>query len=147
MFGADKGKLGKAEPVDEATASRTINGTFNLQAQLPNGRSINVQGYVFSDDTRESLDARLDFTQDAIERQRIRCEIPELEARREQHVQALKNAKDVISELEEKQRNGHLTSQEKMNLQNHKTAIKRMNEEIDKGAAAIQEAKRKAGVG
>ena len=132
-----------------AAAGEVAVGNFTLTAQLAgaSGRTMNVAGYIYLGDDEKALNERLDMYQKVIERQRIRCEIPELEARREQHVQALKNAKDVISELEEKQRNGHLTSQEKMNLQNHKTAIKRMNEEIDKGAAAIQEAKRKAGVG
>ena len=147
MFGKGSAKK-HAEPEAEATANRTITGTFNLQAQLPNGRSITVQSYVYSDDKAVDVNGRLDAFQEAIERQRTRCEIPELEARREQHVQALQNALAVIKELEEKARtpNG-LSSQERMNLNNLRTSIKRTNEEIEKGAGAIAEAKKKAGVG
>ena len=135
-----------AKPEQDDTDKRTINGTFTLSAQLPNGRALNVQGYVFSDDKKDDLDKRLDFVQEAIERQRHRCEIPELEARVDQHAQALVNATEVIRELEAKARDGHLSSQERLNLQNQRTHSKKINEEIEKGRVAIVEAKKKAGV-
>lgn len=124
-----------------------IIGNFTLTAQLPNGRSMNVAGYLYEGEGLASINERLDLCQEAIERQRTRCEIPELEARREQHVQALSSAQAVVAELELKSRSGQLSSQERMNLQNQKTSIKRINDEIEKGGVAIAEAKKKAGVG
>ena len=123
-------------------------GNFNLTAQLPNQRSITVAGYVYSDDDKGALDARIDLYQTVIERQRIRCEIPELEAAREQRVKGLEQAREILADLEDRQKNGErLSSQEQMNIRNMRTNIGKAVEELDKGAAAIAEAKRKAGVG
>lgn len=138
----------KKEKSPLSPSDKPILGNFTLTAQLPNGRSINVAGYVFEGESKESLDDRLDILQEVIERQRIRCEIPELEARKEQQVQALDNMRTVIAEMEKKRENGQaLSSQERMNLNNMKTNIKKLNEDIDKGSVAIAEAKKKAGVG
>ena len=133
-----------APPAD----GRIALGNFNLTAQLPNQRSVQVAGYIYSDDDKDSLDARLDLYQTVIERQRIRCEIPELEAAREQRVKGLEQAREILADLETRQKNGEkLSSQELLNIRNMRTNIGKAVEEIDKGAEAIKEAKRKAGVG
>lgn len=124
-------------------------GNFTLQAALAgqSGRSIAVQAYIFDGESKESLDARIDLLQEVIERQRSRCEIPELEARREQMVKGLEQARDVLTELETRRNNGErLSSQELLNVQNMRVNIKKVSEEIDKGEEAILEAKRKAGI-
>jgi polyhydroxyalkanoate synthesis regulator phasin len=141
MFGKDK------EKAPLSPSDKPILGNFTLTAQLPNGRSINVAGYVFEGESKESLDDRLDVLQEVIERQRVRCEIPELEARKEQQVQALDNMRNVLSELETKRQSTALSSQERLTVQNMKTNIKKLNEDIEKGTVAIAEAKKKAGVG
>jgi predicted nucleic acid-binding Zn-ribbon protein len=129
-------------------AAKPIMGNFNLTAQLPNGRGIQVSGYVFDGESIESLNGRMDLVQEAIERQRARAEIPELEAKREQMIGHMRGLKDSISEMEHRQREKHnLTSQEELNLRNHRTNITRINEEIEKGGEAIAVAKRKAGIG
>lgn len=125
-------------------------GNFTLTAQLAgqSGRSMNVAGYIYLKDTEAELNARLDMYQQVIERQRIRCEIPELEAKRDQMQKGVLQAQDVLNELEHKRNNGErLSSQELLNVQNMRTNIKRAAEEIQKGEEAIREAKRKAGVG
>ncbi len=131
-----------------APAAQTITGNFTLQAQLAgsSGRSIAIAGYIYDGESKESLEGRLDL-QEVIERQRTRSEIPELEAKREQMITGLRQAREVLTELEEKQREGKLSSQERMNLNNMRTNIAKVSEEIDKGEKAIQEAKKKAGVG
>lgn len=126
---------------------KAILGNFTLTAQLPNGRSMNVAGYMYEGESLESLNGRLDLMQEAIERQRHRCEIPELEARREQMVQQLDSVRSIIAELEEKQRGAHLSSQEKLNLNTMRENIRKINGDIEKGGVAIAEAKKKAGVG
>src|SRR4029077_82829 len=113
-----------------------------------NQRSVQVAGYIYSDDDQTALDARLDLYQTVIERQRIRCEIPELEAAREQRVMGLEQAREVLAELEMRQKNGDkLSSNEQLTIRNMRTNIGKAVEEIDKGAVAIAEAKRRAGVG
>ena len=127
--------------------SRIALGNFNLGAQLPNQRNITVAGYIYSDDDKAALDQRLDLYQECIERQRLRCEIPELEAKREQMVKGMEQAREVLADLETRQQNGEkLTSQDQMTIKNMRVNIGKVREEIDKGTAAIVEARRKAGV-
>jgi hypothetical protein len=122
-------------------------GNFNLAAQLPNQRNITVAGYIYSDDDKGALDARLDLYQECIERQRLRCEIPELEAKREQMVKGMEQAREVLADLETRQQHGEkLTSQDQMTIKNMRVNIGKVREEIEKGSAAIVEARRKAGV-
>ena len=128
-------------------AAKPIMGNFNLTAQLPNGRGIQVSGYIFDGESIESLNGRMDLVQEAIERQRARSEIPELETKKEQLVGHLKGLQDALTELDHRRREKHnLTSQEELNFRNMGTNIKRISEEIDKGEQAIVEAKRKAGM-
>lgn len=142
MFGKDK-------PDADNPAQKAITGNFNLTAQLAgsSGRSIAIAGYIYDGESKESLDGRLDILQEIIERQRVRCEIPELEAKREQMIVGMKQARDVLAELEAKQESGNISSQERMNLKNMRVNIAKVNEEIDKGEVAIAEARKKAGVG
>lgn len=139
----------KNPPASANTAQNAITGNFNLTAQLAgsSGRTIAIAGYIYDGESKESLNDRLDILQEIIERQRSRAEIPELEAKREQMVKGLAQARDVLAELEEKQASGNISSQERMNLKNMRVNIAKVNEEIEKGAEAIQEAKKKAGVG
>lgn len=132
-----------------AAQSTPAQGNFTLQAVLAgqSGRSIAVQAYIFDGESAESLNARMDLLQEVIERQRIRCEIPELEAKRDQMVKGLEQAKEVLGALVDKERNGEkLSSNEKLQIRNMQTNIGRVSDEIDKGTEAIQEARRKAGV-
>lgn len=139
----------KNPPASTNTAQNAITGNFNLTAQLAgsSGRTIAIAGYIYDGESKESLNDRLDILQEIIERQRSRAEIPELEAKREQMVKGLAQARDVLAELEEKQKSGSISSQERMNLRNIRTNIEKVSEEIDKGSEAIAEAKKKAGVG
>lgn len=122
-------------------------GNFNLTAQLPNGRGIQVAGYIYDGEGLASVNDRMDMLQEAIERQRARCEIPELEAKREQCIKALEQLRDVLGTLEDKKtRFGKLSSQETLTYNNHSTNIRNLDEQIKKGDEAIMEAKRKCGM-
>jgi len=132
----------------EAPRAATAVGNFQVNATLPNGRGISFSMYLLEGEDLSSINAKLDLCQEAAERQRFRCEIPELEAKREQMVKGMQQAREVLSELETRHKNGEsLSSQERMNLKNLQVNIGKMNEEIDKGGEAIREAKLKAGVG
>lgn len=125
----------------------TILGNFNLQATLPNGRSINIAGYVFDGESLESLNDRLDNFQSAIDRQRARCEVETLETTREQRIQAMHDYLAALGDFEAKQKKGFtLSSQEKMMLQNKATNLRKMQDDIRKGEEAIEEAKVKGGL-
>lgn len=123
-------------------------GTFQLSAELPNKRGIGASVSVLQGEDLDSINRKLDLVQEAIERQRSRCEIPELEAAREQRIKGLEQAREVMAALEEKSQAGDaLSSQEQMTLRNLGVNIKKAAEDIEKGDQAIIEAKRKAGVG
>jgi chromosome segregation ATPase len=133
---------------DANADGRIALGNFNLGAQLPNQRTITVAGYIYSDDDAQALNARLDLYQEVIERQRLRCEIPELEAKREQMLKGIEQAKEVLEDLRDRQSKGEtLTSVQKQQINNMSVTIKKMLEEVDKGTEAIKEARLKAGVG
>jgi hypothetical protein len=131
-------------------AANAITGNFNLTAQLAgqSGRTIQIAGYVYDGESKESVEGRIDLLQEIIERQRTRCEIPELEAKRDQMVKGLEQMREVLANLDDRRKNGdHLSSQERMNLNNMKANIGKLNEEIKRGDAAIVEARKKSGVG
>lgn len=130
-------------------ATGAITGQFVLTAALAgsSGRSMNITGYIYDGESIQSLNERLDALQEVIERQRTRAEIPELEAKREQLIKGVGNARDVLVALEEKQRTGGLSTSERQQIGNMRVSISKMLEEIDKGEAAITEAKQRAGVG
>ena len=123
-------------------------GTFQLSAELANKRGIGCSISILAGEDTASINAKLDLAQAAIERQRTRCEIPELEAARDQRMLGLEQARQVMAELEKKQQDGgRLSSQEQLTLRNLGVNIEKAVEDIEKGAKAIVEAKRVAGVG
>jgi hypothetical protein len=63
-----------------------------------------ITGYLYDGESKESVEDRIDLLQEIIERQRIRSEIPELEAKREQMVKGMMQAREVLTELEDKQK-------------------------------------------
>lgn len=135
-------------PFRKRVALPVQTGTFQLSAELPNKRGIGCSISVLQGETLEDINAKLDLAQAAIERQRTRCEIPELEAARDQRLKALEQARAVLSDLESRQRNGEkLSSNDLMTIRNLRTNIEKAKEDIEKGDAAIVEAKHKASVG
>lgn len=131
-------------------AAQAITGQIVLSATLgsQSGRTMQVSFYAYDGESRESLEARTDLFQEIIERQLVRSEIPVLEATREQRLKGLEQAREVLAELEERQKNGQqLSSQERLNLKNMRVNIAKAQADIDKGTEAIREAKLKAGVG
>ena len=138
---------GKMEALQSIGQSQAITGNFNLTATLgQSGKSMQVAGYIYDGESQESLEGRIAIMRDIMDKEKILAEIPELEARREQLIKGLSQAGDVLAELKEKQEKGTLSSQERLNMRNHSTNLKRMQEEIDKGTQAIAQAKKKAGV-
>jgi hypothetical protein len=132
---------------DAPESGRLAMGNYNFTAQLPNGRAIQFAGYTYSDDTPQDVAERLDAIQDQVDRVRSRCEIPELEAARDQKIKLLENMRDVLSELESRQKTGDkLSSTEIMQIQNLRVNLGKAKEDIEKGQQAIVEAKRKAGL-
>jgi hypothetical protein len=119
-------------------------GSFTIQAQMPMGKSITVSGYIYSKNTADEISRQVDMLHDVVDRQRLRAEIPELEAKREQRVSGLENMKDILASLQAKQESGaKLSSSERKQIDDMTISIRRVYEDLEKGNAAIEEAKHK----
>jgi hypothetical protein len=119
-------------------------GSFTIQAQMPMGKSITVSGYIYSKNTADEISKQVDMLHDVVDRQRLRAEIPELEAKRDQRVAGLETMKDVLASLQTKQESGgKLSSSERKQIDDMTISIRRIYEDLEKGNAAIEEAKQK----
>ena len=129
------------------TPESLVTGNFNLTATLgASGRTMQMAGYLYYGEDQKSIEDRIAMMRSIMEKEQTLAEIPELEAKREQMIKGLNQAREVLAELEEKQQSGSISSQERMNLKNMRVNIGKVNEEIDKGDAAIQEKKQRVGV-
>ena len=135
-------------PVEpENPATRAVMGNFSIGAQMANGKSFSVSGYLFDKESEESLNARLDILHDVTDRQRLRSEIPELEAKRDQMIKQLDQIKEHMLAIEKKKATGKpLPTQERVALENINVNLEKLQKDIDKGAVAIAEAKAKTGM-
>ena len=124
-----------------------VTGNFTLQAQLPQGKSFTVSGYIYEGESIESLNHRVDLLHDAVDRQRTRAEIPELELVLESKIKHLEDAKTHYAALNDKrERVGKLTGQEKSALDVQDINLQHALDDIAKGRVKIAEAKAKVGM-
>lgn len=131
----------------EVTTDVMTTGNFTLQAQMPMGKTITVSGYIYSDSTPDSINKQINLLHDAIDYQRTRSEIPELQAKLDQRVIALGQMRDAMTALVSKQDAGaKLTSQEKKAISDMRINVTRVQEDIEKGEAAILDSKKKVGL-
>jgi hypothetical protein len=115
-----------------------VAGSFTLAAQLPNGKSLTFSGYVLQAESLTDVNTKLDMAVAVVERQRLHAEIPELEAKLEQHLRAKRQSEAIIKEVSGKDRP---TSQDKQMLNTHRVNITMLDEEIKRGSEAIEKAR------
>lgn len=119
-------------------------GNFTVQAQMPQGKTITMSGYIYSKNTLEGISKQVDLYVAVIDRQRSIAEIPQLEAAMEQKVTALNQLVDHANMLKKKQDSGKkLATSEKQQFDNIFVTIDKYREDIEKGRIAIEEAKNK----
>lgn len=126
--------------VDELQPDRYAIGNFQIQAQLASGagQGISVSGYLYSDDSEDEINARLDKYYRVMARQQKISEIPMLEAK----VQGLKDALGQLQTMEKEfnqkqQGNVRVPSAEKMKIQNSLVNMKHYVEQIALGEDKI----------
>lgn len=119
-------------------------GNFQINLPAPNGASLSVSGYVYGDESLESLCERMDMMRGALEHQQRALELPVLEER----LVALERTKEQVmtayANLLEKQKSKSLASNEKPHLQNYPLQIKQLDEEIAKGRNKVSEIRKVA---
>jgi predicted RNase H-like nuclease (RuvC/YqgF family) len=122
-------------------AQARVAGSYNFAAQLPNGKSLTMSGYIIEGDTLADVNMKLDFTAQAIERQRLKAEVPELEAKLDNLKKTLVQIDTMIEDMKGKER---LSAQEKQNINTLTVNRKKVESDIADGMAAVERAKKAA---
>ena len=129
-------------PAASPLSGVAVTGNFTISAQLPQGKQVSFQGYLYEGESIESVNQRVDLLHDAIDRQRTRAEIPELEVILENSIKRLDEIKGHYSVMLKKKASGKaLTTQEKQALEVMDINVSKHAEDIDKGRAKIAAAK------
>ena len=129
-----------------------VAGSFNFAAQLPNGKSLTFSGYILQGEKIDAIHQKLDLAAAVVERQRRIAEIPELEAKLDQTMLAMRQAQDIVRDTakrhEELAGKERLSTSEKVQVEKfdeqmsaHKGNIDRLEFQVAKGRLAIAEAK------
>jgi hypothetical protein len=119
-------------------------GNFQITLPAPNGASLQISGYVYADESRDSLDERIDVMREVLVRQQQALEIPVLEERMGQLERTRVQIMEAYADLLEKQKRKTLPSAEMSHLKNYPTQLKHIEEEIEKGKAKIAVVKKVA---
>ena len=127
--------------MDQKTA---VLGNFQINMPGPNGASLSISGYLYADESQDSLDARMDVCRNSLARQQQALEIPVLEERLGQLERTKIQIMEAYADLMEKQKRKQLPSAEASHLKNYPTQIKNIDEEIAKGKAKIGMVKKAA---
>lgn len=119
-------------------------GNFQINMPGPNGASLSISGYLYADESKESLDERMDLCRESLTRQQQALEIPVLEERMTQLERTKTQIMEAYADLLEKQKRRALPSAEASHLKNYPTQLKHIDEEIEKGKAKIAVVKKVA---
>jgi hypothetical protein len=112
-------------------------GNFQINLPAPNGASVSISGYVYADESKESLDDRMDLCREALVRQQSILERPVLEEKMEMLVRTGEQIERAYLELLEQKKRKTLPSAQEQNLRNYPTQLKQIREEIDKARAKL----------
>lgn len=120
-------------------------GNFSITLPAPNGAQLSVSGYLYGNESKESLDDRMDICRESLARQQRILEIPVLEEKMKMLAQTKADIEAAyVDLLERKKKKTSLTSQENASMSNYPTQIKTIEKELEKARTKIDEA-RKAG--
>jgi predicted nucleic acid-binding Zn-ribbon protein len=121
--------------MDKQTA---VLGNFQINLPGPNGASLSISGYVYDNESAESLNDRMDVCREALTRQQAILEIPVLEENIKQLERQLEVTQKAYAELlEKKKQNAKMSSQDQAAFGNYPQQIKFIQNELDKGRLKI----------
>lgn len=124
--------------------AQLVTGNFTLTAQMASGKSMNISGYAYEGESVESLNQRISLMHDALDFQRRRAEIPELEHKRDILAQQIETMGDALRGL--KGKGAKLTRADLQQVRNLETSMRKASEDLIKGEEAIDKAKADVGV-
>jgi hypothetical protein len=119
-------------------------GNFSINMPGPNGASLSISGYVYADESKESLDDRIDTCREVLTRQQQALEVPVLEEKLAQLERTKLQIQEAYADLLEKSKRKTLASAEAPHLKNYPMQIKHIDEEIEKGRTKIASVKKAA---
>ena len=130
--------------MDENVLPRSLAGNFALTIDLTDKRKLQITGYIYSDDTPEQINARLDQCQDALDRQAIRTDVVVKEAEITQlgvNLEALVQHNEALLNLQKG--NVKLTATQKQQMGQFEASVRWHTQQKESKAAAIAAARRK----
>lgn len=127
--------------MNETTA---VLGNFQITMPGPNGASLSISGYMYADESSQSLDERMDVCRESLARQQRALEVPVLEEQITQLERKLEEMRLAYLDLMEKQKRKTLPSAEQSHLKNYPIIIKNITDEIEKGKSKIAAVKKAA---
>lgn len=135
-------------------SEKQIGYAWVIAVELPNKRSISVQGNFELHAPEEFINAEFDKIMGVVDRQRTRAEIPIIEAEMKQRRNMLKTAEEQCLKLAEsieaaahpdpKRRTQINVANEKTALENAKTTVEKIRADIADGEETLGEMKKKA---
>jgi hypothetical protein len=124
-----------------------VTGNFTITATMPQGKNINVCGYLYEGESIESVNARVNVFHDIVDFQRTRSEIPELQLKLDGSIRRLDEIRGHYTVLLDKQnKGGKISSQEKQALAVMDINVAKHLEDIEDGKKAVADAKLKVGM-
>ena len=125
-------------------AQRTLSGNMEITLNLTQSRGIKVTGYIYSDDTPDEINKRIDTFQRCLDRQAVAVDIISKEAQIESLKAGLENGASHYQNLiDEKAAKGKLNSQQKSQLDRYDADVRGVQVQIASLRSAIARAKAK----
>lgn len=125
------------------TGAVAVLGNFSITLPAPNGSQLSVSGYVYADESQQSLNDRMDLCRQSLERQQRMMEIPLLEAQIEQVEKAKVDIEHAYVDLLERKKktSNSLSSVDQANLKNYPAQVKSLDQQLEKARKKIADAR------
>jgi predicted nucleic acid-binding Zn-ribbon protein len=115
-------------------------GNFSITLPAPNGAQLSISGYVYADESLESLNARMDTCRDALLRQQRVLEVPVLKEKLQMLEGTYADIARAYEDLLQRRKRGEtLSSQDKASITNCPAQLKTIEKELEKARAKIAE--------
>lgn len=112
-------------------------GNFSITLPAPNGAQLSVSGYVYADESEESLNARMDVCREALRRQQDILERPLLEEKLAMYERTEAQIEKAYLDLLEQAKRKTLPSAQKQHLDNYPVQLKQIRDEMAKARAKL----------
>lgn len=120
-------------------------GNFSITLPAPNGASLQVSGYMYDGESKESLDDRMDVCREALVRQQEILELPVIKREVEVYEKMLADVQKAYADLlGKKAKNEKLSSQDAAAMQNYPVQIKQVEGKLSEALSKIASVKKAA---